>query len=711
MNERLATANFMKPTQFRIFPRIVGLFLLAGVLPVRAAVITWASPVNISGDADVSTSGILNYAETWGQNGAAVNGVTFAYVTSKTGDANVGIAFGSTAGIDKSGEGTGGVPYSGLSAVYKVLVKGTVWANVGTQGTVTLNNLTVSNLYQVQMWVNDSRGGNYATRVITLGSAGGSPVSLAHYVGGTATSPAGGLGQYVIGTFIADGASQVITVTDSCTAGAPGNQINSLQLRYIGTNNVTAGGTNGTWNVAASGYWSVAGNWSNGIPDGGYSADFSTLDITSDITVHLDSPRTVGNLVFGDPVPATAAGWILDNNSSAGNILTLTGAITVNPLGTGKAATISAAISGPAGLTKAGTGPLKLSGANTFSGGTTVGAGMIQVGNNQAFGANNSSVTIATNAALDVNGFTLNGSAGNNYNVVSVMGTGLGGTGAIINSGADQISALRNITLAGDATIGGTGRWDARAVTGGTATLAGNGYDLTKVGANYIAVVGAAAVASITGVKNINLNGGTLSLANNITVDNNTPGSIFINSSGFLDAGNWGSSPGVVVNKPIVLAGGTVETDTTATGAGGNATIAAGITLNSGGMDTIAPHSTSTLTLNGAIADGSTNALTFTGTGTTFLGAANTHDGTTTLNSGTLTLGNQNALQNSTLMMNGGTLVFDSSVTANVFILGGLAAGASGTGFDLALQNNAGTPIALVVGGNNTNTIYSGVLK
>jgi len=63
------------------------------------------------------------------------------------------------------------------------------------------------------------------------------------------------------------------------------------------------------------------------------------------------------------------------------------------------------------------------------------------------------------------------------------------------------------------------------------------------------------------------------------------------------------------------------------------------------------------------------------------------------------------------LMMNGGTLVFDSSVTANVFILGGLAAGASGTGFDIALQNNAGTPIALVVGGNNTNTIYAGVLK
>ena len=116
VNESHVPANFMKPTQFRIFPQIVGLLLLAGGLPVRSAIITWAAPVNISGDADVSTTGILNYAETWGQNGATVNGVTFAYDTSKTGDANVGIAFGSTAGTDKSGEGTGGAPYSGLSA-------------------------------------------------------------------------------------------------------------------------------------------------------------------------------------------------------------------------------------------------------------------------------------------------------------------------------------------------------------------------------------------------------------------------------------------------------------------------------------------------------------------------------------------------------------------------------------------------------------------
>jgi len=63
--------------------------------------------------------------------------------------------------------------------------------------------------------------------------------------------------------------------------------------------------------------------------------------------------------------------------------------------------------------------------------------------------------------------------------------------------------------------------------------------------------------------------------------------------------------------------------------------------------------------------------------------------------------------------MNGGSLVFDSSVSGNAFTLGGLAASTSGTGYNIALQNNAGTPaaIALTVGGDNANTTYAGVLS
>src|SRR5205085_202308 len=57
--------------------------------------------------------------------------------------------------------------------------------------------------------------------------------------------------------------------------------------------------------------------------------------------------------------------------------------------------------------------------------------------------------------------------------------------------------------------------------------------------------------------------------------------------------------------------------------------------------------------------------------------------------------------------------VFDSNVIGHAFTLGGLAASTSGTGYDIPLQDNAGTPnpVALTVGGNNSSTTYAGVLS
>lgn len=100
---------------------------------------------------------------------------------------------------------------------------------------------------------------------------------------------------------------------------------------------------------------------------------------------------------------------------------------------------------------------------------------------------------------------------------------------------------------------------------------------------------------------------------------------------------------------------------------------------------------------------GSTS-LTKNGSGTLTLSGTNTYSSGTTNSAGTLKLANQYALTNSTLTMNGGSLVFDSSVSGNAFTLGALAASSSGAGYNIALQNNAGSPaaIALTVGGNNT---------
>jgi len=130
-----------------------------------------------------------------------------------------------------------------------------------------------------------------------------------------------------------------------------------------------------------------------------------------------------------------------------------------------------------------------------------------------------------------------------------------------------------------------------------------------------------------------------------------------------------------------------------------------------------------TLTLSGAI-DGA-GYLAKTGLGTLILSGANTYSGgatinngilklstantfsgDTTINTGTITLADQYAVQNSTVFMNGGGIVFDSSVGGNVFTIGGLKGTTS-----MALVNNAMNPIALTIGGNNQDTAYYGNLS
>src|SRR5206468_4152473 len=107
-------------------------------------------------------------------------------------------------------------------------------------------------------------------------------------------------------------------------------------------------------------------------------ADFSTLDLTADNTVHLSSARTLGGLLFGDTTPSN--NWILDNNGTAANTLTLststgTPTITVN----NQTATISAVLAGTQGFTKSGNGILALTGSNTYSGATAINAGTVAI--------------------------------------------------------------------------------------------------------------------------------------------------------------------------------------------------------------------------------------------------------------------------------------------------------------------------------------------
>lgn len=147
----------------------------------------------------------------------------------------------------------------------------------------------------------------------------------------------------------------------------------------------------GAWTGLTGGNWSDASRWSSSvIANGpGFTANFNTLNPAADVTVHLDAPRTLGNLTFGDTDITSPASWILGNSGNAANRLTLAGTsptLTVNALAAGKSATVSAVIDGSTSITKAGPGTLVLAAANAYSGPTDVSAGVLNVASLSDYG-------------------------------------------------------------------------------------------------------------------------------------------------------------------------------------------------------------------------------------------------------------------------------------------------------------------------------------
>ena len=87
------------------------------------------------------------------------------------------------------------------------------------------------------------------------------------------------------------------------------------------------------------------------------------------------------------------------------------------------------------------------------------------------------------------------------------------------------------------------------------------------------------------------------------------------------------------------------------------------------------------------------------------LSGVSTFSGGATVSGGTLAISNALAVQNSTLTCtNSGTVRFGNAITN--FTFGGLA----GTR-NIGLTNEVGAPVALTVGGNNSNSVYSGALS
>ena len=276
---------------------------------------------------------------------------------------------------------------------------------------------------------------------------------------------------------------------------------------------------------------------------GSLTGDASNFMVTNnttvhDITVSVDtSAKTVSLVVASGAAPTYT--WVGDgsaniwqsgvtNWSSGGSVAWIDGAnalfndtgsqtpaVTISNAVAPESVTVNAnnnytiggaAISGVGALTNSGNGTLLLNGTNSYSGGTFVTGGTLQLGNNYALSsAATSSSTPDTNVFLTIAGGTLdlNGhSLDTQYPATSFLspvgqivlsGTGAGGNGAIVNSGANSGQGLRNLSLAGDATINAAsgsigvanspiGNMDGRIFL--------NGHTLTKIGAGEFSLQG-----------------------------------------------------------------------------------------------------------------------------------------------------------------------------------------------------------------------------
>jgi autotransporter-associated beta strand protein len=379
------------------------------------------------------------------------------------------------------------------------------------------------------------------------------------------------------------------------------------------------------------------------INDGTY-AESVTLDAGLTLRLTQQSPGNDSIVTIGSLATAAGSTVELVNNTLE------VGSLDVS-------VTVSGVISGTGNLTKQGTGSVTLASANTYTGITTIEAGIIRLGNAQGLGTEAGKTVIESGGTLDINGFRV-GPNGNE--LIEVEGTGAGGNGAIINTGAAQQNALRRVVLTGDTLFNAVNRFDIRA-TGGAATLDMNGFTLTKIGGQTFALVGLGVVSDPGSVF---VNQGLFGIETNTRFDSLNNNSINLASGTTLSFYASTLTHSVAINSntaTIAARGGTNFI--------GTVTLSGAVTLT--GTSTFETSNAGTNVSASMVVSGpitGTGGLTKTsGAMLTLSNATNDYAGITTINAGTLRATTGNALGSTAgeTRLNGGLLELNGNFTTN----------------------------------------------
>ncbi len=611
-----------------------------------------------------------------------VNAGTLAF----TGTANVNVKPNITglaaATIDKAGTGS-----VNLLGTYNHAGPTTVSVGSLTLGAGTAGSITVAAGATLGAGLNytslTSGAVTFGTGATTfkpvLGFPGGSPVIAATTLTASGTTTVTPLGAGLFpGTFplitytggsIAGNGFGAFTLGAAgtyphMTAALDNSTVGSLDLIVSATDSLTwTGLTNGTWDTNTTANFKLDSDSSAAPFYTGDSVTFNDSGINKTITT---TGAVIGNLTFDNSI---------GNDYTVTGVLTGNGGISKSNTGTATLASANSFI-GPIDVTG---GTLVLGGANVGHGAVNIqSGGTLKLGNAAAI-SSGAMVTISAGGTLDFNGAGPTAAVTPLIPEVHASGAGVGGLGAITNTGGaiTNLSSMAKLVLDGDISWGSTVRNDLP----NTVTLVGNGKTITKVGAGETWFF--PTITSQPGA--IVVNGGTFGVQTTNPLAANVP--VTVNTGAFHSLYS-----AITVQHPVTINdGGTLRATNATPIISGLVTINDNATAN----HFLTAASATTLNVTGKVTG--QGGFTHNTAGTlTLQNAGNDYLGDTVITAGTLSFANGGQIPVATnLVVSGGTFA-TGGINRTVGSLSGTGGTISGGGI-LTVNQSTNTSSAATI--------------
>lgn len=428
--------------------------------------------------------------------------------------------------------------------------------------TVVGGNLTLDGTLNVAT----SAGGTFGPGLYRVISYGGTLTDNGLALG---TQPAGST------TFVQTAVANQVNLVN--TAGLA---LNFWDGPIVPRNNGVVNGGNGTWQASAGNdNWTEATGAINAPYANGAFAIFSAAPGT--VTVD----NSLGAVVSGG-MQFASSGYVVQGGPitlAAGSNTLRVGDGTAP--GAGYVATIVSELAGSGGIDKTDLGTLVLTGANSYTGGTTTSAGTLQLGN-------------AGTTGSIVGNVTNNGTLAFNRSDDATFGGVISGTGAVAKLGANTLTLTGANTYTGATTVAaGTLRAGAaNTLSAASAHTVATGATLDTSGLNQ-------RVAALT-------NSGTVSLVSAAAGSTLTTNGVYVGNAGLLRlgtalAGSASVSDRLVLDGAAARASGNTTIQIANLGGLGALTTGNGIEVVSGrnGATTTAQTTKSAFSLAGGHVD------------------------------------------------------------------------------------------------------------